>query len=81
MKNEINDKKGLRIFCIYFENPEYRFNSTDDPISILKKISELGGTNGNYYSANSLPTLVKAFSDVSKAIEINFKLAFSKKKQ
>lgn len=78
MKNEKNDKKGLKIYCIYFENPEYRSNSSDDPKEILKEISNLGGTGGKYYSANSLPTLIEAFIDVSKAIELNFKLAFSK---
>lgn len=35
MKNEINQKKGRRIYCIYFENKEYRSNSTEDPITIF----------------------------------------------
>lgn len=81
MKDEINQTKGVRIYCIYFENKEYSFNSTDDPTNILKRISELGGTNGNFYSASSLSSLFQAFTDVSNAIEINFKLAFSKKNQ
>ena len=28
-------KKGARIYCIYFENKEYRSNSTEDPITIF----------------------------------------------
>lgn len=79
MKNEINQKKGARIYCIYFENEEYRSNSTEEPITILKKISELGGTQAKIYSANSVTTLVEAFTNVSNAIEINFKLEYLKK--
>lgn len=80
MKDEINNKKGAKIYCIYFDNPDFRNDSTDDPKNIVKKISELGGTGGTYKFANSLPTLVTAFSDISKAIETNFKLEYLKKK-
>jgi len=76
MKGEIDQAKGARIYCIYFENKEY--NCDEDPRDTLQKISELGGT-GIYKTSDSLPTLVSAFKDISKAIEINFKLAFSKK--
>ena len=78
MKNETDPKKKLRIYSIYFENPEYRFNSTQDPKITLNKIIELGGTD-KIYESNSLPTLIKAFTDVSKAIQTNFKLYHSKK--
>ena len=78
MKDEINQVKGARIYCIYFQNIEYSSNSSEDPLITLKKISDLGGT-GIYKTSNSLTSLVKAFYDISKAIEINFKLSFSKK--
>ena len=78
MKNETDPKKKLRIYSIYFENPEYRSNSTQDPKITLNKIIELGGTD-KIYESNSLPTLIKAFTDVSKAIQTNFKLYHSKK--
>lgn len=79
MKDDEKSKnKGTKIYCIYFENAEYRSNSTEDPKIILQSICDLGGTE-TYKYAKDLPTLFKAFSDISKAIEINFKLEYYKK--
>jgi len=60
MKGEIDQAKGARIYCIYFENKEY--NCDEDPRDTLQKISELGGT-GIYKTSDSLPTLVSAFKE------------------
>ena len=75
MINEKNDPKGLRIYCVYFENknPKCKRNSTEDPKVILQKIAELGGTQ-NYYIADSLHSLHLAFINVSNAVEINIKM-------
>lgn len=56
MKGEIDQAKGARIYCIYFENKEYNCFS-EDPRDTLQKISELGGT-GIYKIYDSLNTLV-----------------------
>ncbi len=77
MKNEIEQVKGTRIYCIYFENERYNF-SEESPTTTLQKISELGGT-GIYKTSKDLSTLITAFTEISNSIEINFKLAFSKK--
>lgn len=80
MKDEKNKKNGVKIYCIYFENgdPDYKRVSTDDPKNILYTICKLGGTE-TYRYADSLRSLISAFSDISKAIEINFKLEHYKK--
>ena len=74
---EKNKRKGTKIYCIYFENEEYRCNSDEDPKIILQQICELGGTE-TYKYAKDLPTLLGAFTEISNAIETNFKLEYYK---
>lgn len=76
MVNEKNEPKGLKIYCVYFENknPIYNGDSDDDPKNILKQIAILGGTQ-DFYMADSLKSLHMAFINISNAVEINVKLA------
>ncbi len=80
MRYEKNKDNGCRIYCIYFENQGtgYRNEIKGDPYSILEKISNLGGNNGIIYKSNNLKRLIDAFTDISDAIETNFKLKLKK---
>lgn len=63
-----------KIYCVFFENKEPNFDiskRTGDPKEILKQIAKLGETD-NYYSSDSLPSLFKAFRNISDTIQTNY---------
>ena len=87
MANE-NQKYGLRIYCIYFENKDPKYfhqnNAKDDLENIAlignPDIKKEGNTDGNkphYYHSNSLEELFTTFEENSRLVEKNYSLKFN----
>ena len=72
-----------KIFSIFFENkdPNYDIHMrTGDPKYIVHQIAKLGGTE-DYYSTDSLPTLLEAFSKISDVIQTNYASKYISKQE
>jgi hypothetical protein len=80
MERENTKENGAKIFCIYFQNKESRFdygNIKGKSLEMLNEIAKLGGTN-KVYDSNSLTSLCKAFIRINEAIETNYRLKLNK---
>jgi hypothetical protein len=65
------EKEKTKIFCIFFKNNRSYYSKEGG--DFLKKIAEIGGTN-DYFTSNSLESLIETFNKISDAIQNNYKL-------
>ena len=80
MEREKAKENGAKIFCIYFQNKESKYDFGDikgKSLEMLNEISKLGETK-EVYDSDSLESLFKAFSRINEAIETNYRLKLKK---
>ena len=76
MPKEKKKENGCKIFCIYFQNDEKKYDFgkwKGKAQDILKTIANLGETK-DYYNSRNLDSLYTSFDKISDAIQNNFTL-------
>ncbi len=80
MESENAKENGAKIFCIYFQNKESKFDFGDikgNSLEMLNEIAKLGGTN-EVCDCDTLSSLCNTFFKINEAIETNYRLKLNK---